>query len=183
MADFAGRSFWLEADPYVPGPPQAGDVGVDIAIIGGGFTGLWAAHFLLRAEPALKVAVIEREVVGYGASGRNGGFAMTLLSRSLHDLVQTFGTEPARAAHEAVVRSIDAIGQFCAAYKVTCDYEKNGFIGVALDDSGPPRRWESRASVTCPARSCGVKFNRRSSAAAWKSRRARSSTRRSWCVV
>jgi glycine/D-amino acid oxidase-like deaminating enzyme len=149
MADFAGRSFWLEADPYVPGPPQAGDVGVDIAIIGGGFTGLWTAYFLLRAQPALKVAVIEREVVGYGASGRNGGFAMTLLSRSLHDLVQTFGTEPARAAHEAVVRSIDAIGQFCAAYKVTCDYEKNGFIGVALDDSQVPRiEADQRAAET-----------------------------------
>jgi glycine/D-amino acid oxidase-like deaminating enzyme len=139
MPDFASRSFWLEADPYVPGPPLAGDVEVDIAIVGGGFTGLWAAHFLLRAEPALKVAVIEREVVGFGASGRNGGFAMTLLSRSLHDLLQTFGKEPARAAHEAVVRSIDAIGQFCTDYEVACDYQKNGFIGVATDDSQVPR--------------------------------------------
>jgi glycine/D-amino acid oxidase-like deaminating enzyme len=139
MADFASRSFWLEADPYVPGPPLAGDVAVDIAIVGGGFTGLWAAHFLLRAEPALKVAVIEREVIGYGASGRNGGFAMTLLSRSVHDLLQTFGKEPARAAHEAVVGSIDAIGEFCAEYKVACDYQKNGFIAVALDDSQVPR--------------------------------------------
>lgn len=135
MADFASRSFWLEADPYTAGPPLAGEVSADIAIVGGGFTGLWAAHFLLRADPALKVTVIEREVVGYGASGRNGGFAMTLLSRSLHDLVQDFGQDAARAAHEAVARSIDAIGQFCAQYAVACDYEKSGFIGVATDDS------------------------------------------------
>jgi glycine/D-amino acid oxidase-like deaminating enzyme len=135
MADFASRSFWLEADPYTPGPPLAGDVSVDIAIIGGGFTGLWTAYFLLRAQPSLKVAVVEREVVGYGASGRNGGFAMTLLSRSLHDLVRQFGVDPARAAHDAVVRSIDDLGRFCTEHGVACDYEKTGFIGVALDDS------------------------------------------------
>ncbi len=135
MADFASRSFWLEADPYTAGPSLGGDVAVDVAIIGGGFTGLWTAHFLLRADPSLKVAVIESEVVGYGASGRNGGFAMTLLSRSLHDLVQAFGTEPARIAHQAVARSIDDIGQFSAAHGVACDYEKNGFIGIAADDS------------------------------------------------
>lgn len=135
MADFASRSFWLEADPYTAGPPLAGDISADVAIVGGGFTGLWAAHFLLRAEPALKVTVIEREVVGYGASGRNGGFAMTLLGRSLHDLLQDFGHDAARAAHTEVVRSIDAIGQFCAEYKVACDYEKNGFIAIATDDS------------------------------------------------
>jgi glycine/D-amino acid oxidase-like deaminating enzyme len=135
MADFASRSFWLEADPYTAGPALAGDVSVDVAIIGGGFTGLWAALFLLKADPSLKLAVIEREVVGYGASGRNGGFAMTLLGRSLHDLVQSFGVEAARAAHDVVARSIDAIGQFAAEHEAPCDYQKNGFIGVALDDS------------------------------------------------
>jgi glycine/D-amino acid oxidase-like deaminating enzyme len=135
MADFASRSFWLEADPYTAGPPLAGDVRVDVAIIGGGFTGLWTAHFLLRADPSLKVAVIEREVVGYGASGRNGGFAMTLLSRSLHDLLQSFGANAARAAHESVAQSVDAIGEFSATHGVACDYEKSGFIGVATDES------------------------------------------------
>ncbi len=139
MADFASRSFWLEADPYTAGPPLAGDVSVDVAVIGGGFTGLWTAHFLLQAQPSLKVAIIEREVVGYGASGRNGGFAMTLLSRSLSDLVQGFGAEAARAAHDAVARSVDAIGQFSATYGVPCDYAKNGFIGVATDESQVPR--------------------------------------------
>jgi glycine/D-amino acid oxidase-like deaminating enzyme len=135
MADFASRSFWLEADPYTPGPPLAGDVTVDVAVIGGGFTGLWAAHFLLQAQPSLKLAVLESEVVGYGASGRNGGFAMTLLSRSLSDLVQAFGPQAARAAHDAVARSVNAIGQFSAVHGVACDYAKNGFIGVASDES------------------------------------------------
>jgi glycine/D-amino acid oxidase-like deaminating enzyme len=139
MSDFSSRSYWLEADPYTAGPSLAGDVRVDIAIIGAGFTGLWTAYFLLRADPSLKVAIVEREVVGYGASGRNGGFAMTLLSRSLHDLVQQFGPEAARAAHDAVAASIDDIGRFSAEHGVACDYEKNGFIAVAADDSQVPR--------------------------------------------
>jgi len=51
---------------------------VDVAICGGGYTGLWTAIFLKRADAALRVAVLERDYVGYGASGRNGGFAMRL---------------------------------------------------------------------------------------------------------
>jgi glycine/D-amino acid oxidase-like deaminating enzyme len=139
MHDFASRSFWLEGDPYTPGPPLSGDATVDVASVGGGFTGLWTAHFLLQAQPSLKVAVVERDFVGYGASGRNGGFAMTLLGRSLHDLVQTFGVEQARDAHFAVARSIDSIGEFAAERGVACDYEKSGFIAVAMDDSQVPR--------------------------------------------
>ncbi|MCK6556082.1 FAD-binding oxidoreductase [Candidatus Binatia bacterium] len=139
MSDFASRSFWLEADPYTASPPLAGDVTVDIAIVGGGFTGLWTAYFLLRAQPSLKVAVIEAEVVGYGASGRNGGFAMTLLGPTLHQFVTAFGVESARNAHAAVARSVDDIGRFCTEHSVDCDYRKTGFIGAALDDSQVPR--------------------------------------------
>jgi len=139
MSDFASRSFWLEADPYTASPPLAGDVAVNVAIVGGGFTGLWTAYFLLRAQPSLKVAVIESDVVGYGASGRNGGFATTLLGPSLHNFVETFGVEPARQAQAAVASSIDDIGRFCTEHGVDCDYEKTGFIGAALDDSQVPR--------------------------------------------
>src|SRR6185369_2899040 len=99
MSDFATRSFWLE-DAYEPGPPLEGDRSVDVAIIGGGFTGLWTAYFL------------ERQVVGYGASGRNGGFAMTLLNRGLADMVRAFGETAARDAHRAAARSVDGIGSF-----------------------------------------------------------------------
>ena len=76
---YTQKSYWLNTyGPYTPNEPLRGDLAVDIAIIGGGYTGLATAYFLKRAEPALRVAVLEGEVVGYGASGRNGGFAMTL---------------------------------------------------------------------------------------------------------
>src|SRR5882672_6358482 len=73
MSDFGSRSFWLE-DAYTPGAALEGDRSVDVAIIGGGFTGLWTAYFLKRAEPALRIALLEQEVVGYGASDGIGAF-------------------------------------------------------------------------------------------------------------
>ena len=86
--DYSQKSYWLNTyGPYTPNAAVQGDITVDVAIIGGGFTGLSTAYFLRKTEPALKVAVLEGEVVGFGASGRNGGFAMTL-----------FGLEPAVTA-------------------------------------------------------------------------------------
>jgi len=86
MSDFATRSFWLGRQPYSPGQRLAGSRQADLVIVGGGFTGLWTAIHLKDADPALDVAVLEAEVVGYGASGRNGGFAMTMVGRNIADL-------------------------------------------------------------------------------------------------
>lgn len=82
-ADLTGRdgerdrslSLWWDS---LPGPirlrnPLPGDADVDVAVVGGGFTGLWTEYFLIEANPSLRVAVIERDTVGFGASGRNGG--------------------------------------------------------------------------------------------------------------
>src|ERR1051325_2643312 len=55
-------------------PPRAGDVDVDVAICGAGYTGLWTAYSLAAADPALRIAVIEAEIAGFGASGRHGGW-------------------------------------------------------------------------------------------------------------
>src|SRR3972149_4270914 len=86
------RSFWHEVAPaYEPAPPLEGDRRADVAIIGGGYTGLWTAYHLKAEQPSLEVAVLEQEVCGYGASGRNGGFAITLLGRFLAGFEAPFG--------------------------------------------------------------------------------------------
>ncbi len=130
-ADFRTRAYWMETAPYEPGPPLEGDRRVDVAIVGGGFCGLWTAHHLKEAQPSLDVAVLESDVVGYGASGRNGGFVMSLVSRSLAALRSEYGVEEGRAAHKAVVHAIDAIGGFCSEHGVDCEYEKNGLLTVS----------------------------------------------------
>ena len=176
MSDYATRSFWLE-DDYSPGPPLDGDRSVDVAIIGGGFTGLWTAYFLKRAEPSLRIALVEREVIGYGASGRNGGFAMTLLNRGLNDMVQAFGDTATRDAHRAAAASVDGIGAFARDHAVDCHYEKNGLVALASDPSQIARieaeyrhaerlglsgfrfldRATLQASVHSPTYECGVR--------------------------
>src|SRR5580704_7018884 len=87
-ADYRKLSFWLDTVPgsLAPGRPLASDVDVDVAIAGAGYTGLWTAYYLSRAEPGLKIAVCEREIAGFGASGRNGGWCSALFPASLGKL-------------------------------------------------------------------------------------------------
>ena len=68
----AAISFWLETsgDDLTPRPPLDGSTEVDVAILGAGFTGLWTAHSLLRADPSLRILLIEREIAGFGASDK-----------------------------------------------------------------------------------------------------------------
>ncbi len=72
--DFKEKSYWMTTQDYTPGEPLQEDIDVDVAIVGGGFTGLSSAYHIKNAEPNLRVALLESEVVGFGASGRNGGF-------------------------------------------------------------------------------------------------------------
>jgi len=113
--DLATRSYWLGLDPYEPDAPLEGDMQADLVIVGGGFAGLWTAYHLLKADPGMTVVVIEGSAVGYGASGRNGGFAMTLIHRGLAALTEAVGAEQAKALHEGAVESIHGIGRICEA--------------------------------------------------------------------
>ncbi|MGI9557123.1 MAG: FAD-dependent oxidoreductase, partial [Solirubrobacterales bacterium] len=108
--------FWWETEAVVPGEPLGTDARADVCIVGGGYTGMWTAYHLKRADPSLDVAIVERSWAGSGASGHNDGFAMTLLDMSLHQLVERYGVERAAAAHAAVAASIDAIERFCGEH-------------------------------------------------------------------
>ena len=73
---YRSRSFWLDTlgDPYEPRPALPGDITADVAIVGAGYTGLWTAYYLTEADPWLRVVILEAEIAGFGASGRNGGW-------------------------------------------------------------------------------------------------------------
>ena len=71
-----------EGDLETPRAPRAGSADYDVAIVGGGFTGLWTAYYLARKDPTLRIVVLEKEFAGFGASGRNGGWASGLLPMS-----------------------------------------------------------------------------------------------------
>src|SRR5512141_374912 len=92
-----------------PGPPLAGYFEVGLSIIGGGFAGLWTARWLEEASPGMRVAVLESEIIGFGASGRNGGFNMTLFGLTMAITAARFGKQRTREAQLYMDRAVDGL--------------------------------------------------------------------------
>ncbi|MDY6830398.1 MAG: FAD-dependent oxidoreductase [Thermodesulfobacteriota bacterium] len=134
MASFSEKSFWLQATPYAPTPALAENINVDVAIVGGGFTGLSSAYHLKQYDPNMKAALVEGEVIGFGASGRNGGFNMTLFGLTLAVTALRFGKEKTRQAHHYMERAVDYLRDLVAELKIDCDYEHSGFLRVATSE-------------------------------------------------
>ncbi len=130
--DYTQKSYWLNTyGPYTPNDPLKGDITVDVAIIGGGYTGLATAYFLKQAEPAMRVAVLEGEVVGYGASGRNGGFAMTLFGLEPAVTASLFGKPRTAEAHRYCERAVDLVRDLIREHSMQSDFEYTGFLRLA----------------------------------------------------
>lgn len=131
-SEYPEIGFWHATyGPYEPSPPAAGRVRADVAVVGGGFTGMATAHHLLAAEPGLKVVVLESETVGFGASGRNGSFAMTVVGLGLDVLVKLKGRQRAREMHRYMERAVDTVGELVAQNSLDCDYTRPGFLRMA----------------------------------------------------
>ena len=128
------RSWWLRealaSEPEVTCAALDKEVNADVVIVGGGFTGLWAAYFLTETRPNLGIVVLEQDICGGGPSGRNGGFASGWWDE-LDGLIALYGAGPAARACRAIAQSIDSIGEFCAANDVDAWYRKAGYIYAA----------------------------------------------------
>jgi glycine/D-amino acid oxidase-like deaminating enzyme len=125
-------SLWLaEYGPYEPNPPLAGESAVDVAIIGGGFTGVATAHTLLQEQPSMRVAVLEHESVGYGASGRNGSFAMTVVGLGVGPTAMLKGKPFVREAHAYMERAVEGLEALIRDNQLQCDYTRPGFLRMA----------------------------------------------------
>jgi len=132
MEDYGEKSFWLATyGHYEPSPALEGDLKVDVAVIGGGFTGLSTAYNLRRQAPGLTVAVLEAEVVGYGASGRNGGFSMTLFGLEPAVTKMLFGHQRTVEAHRYMERAVDYVDALVREHNLQCDYSFPGFLRAA----------------------------------------------------
>lgn len=134
--DYREKSFWLEtAGAYQERSPLTGEHVADVCIIGGGFTGISAALHLKEREPGLRVLVLESAVVGFGASGRNAGFSMTLFGLSPEVTRWRFGLQRLREADEYMVRAVELVRRRVAEHAIDCDYEENGLLTVATSDA------------------------------------------------
>jgi glycine/D-amino acid oxidase-like deaminating enzyme len=126
-------SFWLETcgDDLTPRPPLDGTIDVDVAILGAGFTGLWTAYYLLQREPSLTIAILESEIAGFGASGRNGGGLGNRFPVGLRRLAQLFGRESAIDLQRAMNTVVDEVAGVADREGIDIDYVRGGYIRLA----------------------------------------------------
>ncbi len=150
LSDAVTTALWLDRlDPPIrrraglDATPEAADA--DVAIIGGGFSGLWTAYYLIRADPTLRVTVIEREFCGFGASGRNGGWAVGELAGPLEWYANRSTQAEAMRLARAVFDAVDEIGRVADAEGIDCHYAKGGTIRVARNQPQAARQREEVA--------------------------------------
>lgn len=133
LADSAPRAFWLD-DLGAPEPQPAltGTTDADLCIVGGGFTGLWAALRAKADDPARDVVVLEAETAGFGASGRNGGFVVSSLTHGIANGLSRFADE--MPALERLGReNLEGIAADVERHGIDCELELTGEMTVALE--------------------------------------------------
>lgn len=130
---YRSRSLWLDGidDSLAPRAALKTDTSVDVAIIGGGFTGLWTAYSLLIKNPAMRVAIVEKEIVGFGASGRNGGWASALFAGSREAMAKTQGVEGVLRMNQAMIESINDIERTCIREGIDASFLRGGTLTVS----------------------------------------------------
>jgi glycine/D-amino acid oxidase-like deaminating enzyme len=140
MNNQAPISFWLETagDDLAPRPGIDGTTVADVAILGAGMTGLWIAFYLKRRDPSLSIVVVEREIAGFGASGRNGAWCAPDLNISMTRLAKLHGTDAARAMQQATYDAVDEVGRACAEAGIDAGFHKGGELIVARGPQGIP---------------------------------------------
>jgi len=163
-----------DGDDLTPRAPLPGDRETDVAIVGAGFTGLWTALYLRRLDPSLRVTLVEAEVAGFGASGRNGGWCSALLPMGLSSMAESAGRDAAIAMQRAMFATVDEVGRAAAEEGIDCHYAKGGYLHLATNPAHTGRlrveleearrfglgeddlRWLDRAEAADRLRAAGV---------------------------
>jgi len=125
-------SFWLDqVGARATRPALEGAREADVCIVGAGFTGLWSAYELRRADPTLEVVVLEAEHVGFGASGRNGGWVLGRVSGSAAAWRSRGGRDAVAAMTRAITATVAEIGEVVLREGIDCDWHAGGSLTVA----------------------------------------------------
>ena len=132
-----GDSLWhhTAGGPFAPRAPLPGDIDVDVAIVGAGYTGLWTAYYLHEADPSLRIAIVEREIAGFGASGRNGGWCSSLFPPASSGIARRYGTDAAVATRRAMHEALVEVGRAADAEGIDIHYARGGTIELARNEA------------------------------------------------
>lgn len=140
-------SFWWAQLGGTPAPRAAlpGSLEADVCIVGGGYTGLWTAYYLARAQPDLRIAVLEQRFAGFGASGRNGGWLTNSVTGGREQYVRSHGRDAAIAQQRALNDTVDEVVAVAAREGIDADIVKGGEVNVARS---PAQLARLRAAAT-----------------------------------
>ncbi|WP_102159440.1 NAD(P)/FAD-dependent oxidoreductase [Zhihengliuella halotolerans] len=136
--------WWEQTGLPAPRPALPGYLHADVAIVGAGFTGLWTAYYLKRERPDLRVVVIEQRHVGYGASGRNGGWLTNSITGGREQYAKSHGREQAEEFQLAMNRTVDEVIRVALSEGIDADIRKGGEVEVAYT---PAQEARLRAQV------------------------------------
>lgn len=134
--DYRTVGFWFDSiaadeDGFRPRPGLDADADVDVAIVGAGLTGLWTAYYLQERDPSLRILLLEKEVAGFGASGRNGGWCSSLFPWSASKLDARYGRDAAVGMRQAMVDTVDEVGRVAETEGVDIDFARGGTVTFA----------------------------------------------------
>ena len=129
------NSYWQEsiASSLVDRSSVDSNLDVDIAIVGAGYSGLWTAYYLKQLQPYARIAVIEANQVGFGASGRNGGWCSGFLPMTLSEIERQHGRQQAIEMYQQSFATLDEIEQVITLENINCDYHRGGTIHGATN--------------------------------------------------
>ena len=138
--DYRSVSYWLETsgEDLTPRPALDGSTDADVAILGAGMTGLWTAFYLNRRDPSRRIVILERDIAGFGASGRNGAWCAPDLNISMSRLARLHGDARARAMQQATYDAVDEVGRASAEAGIDAGFHKGGELLVARGPHGVP---------------------------------------------
>src|SRR5918995_7220 len=132
------RSLWLRealaAEDGSGSPELLEEVGADVCVVGGGYTGLWTALRVKELEPDASVVVVEANICGGGPSGRNGGFALSWWPK-VETFVERVGAEEAFRLVRASAQAVDELGEFCEREGVDAHFRRGGWLWTATSSA------------------------------------------------
>src|ERR1700752_1316396 len=135
--------YWMASSTFEYEPPLEGAQHSEIAIIGGGLTGLWTAIFLREMEKDLDISILEQGMVGYGGSGRNAGILDVTVDHSHSLAISHFGSEEAQKLANLGMQNIEEMIDFLKLNQIDCEFERTGRLLVALTPSQVSEAQES----------------------------------------
>lgn len=160
--------WWQQIGAPAPRAHLDGDTSADVAIVGGGYTGLWTAYYLKQAKPDLRVVMLEQRHVGYGASGRNGGWLTNAITGGREQYVKTHGRDAAERFQRVMNDTVDEVISVAAAEGIDADIKKGGEFNVAYTPAQEARlrafaaseqQWQSTDVSVLEAAEAAAKIN------------------------